>query len=48
MKSIANIQTIAKESYVAVVIGILGVFAFLSSILIAYPALAYLASKMFM
>jgi hypothetical protein len=48
MKTITNIQNIVKESYIAVVIGILGIFAFLSAVLIAYPALAYLGSKLFM
>jgi hypothetical protein len=48
MKTITNIQNTVKEAYIAVIIGILGIFAFLSAILIAYPALAYLASKMFM
>jgi hypothetical protein len=48
MKTITNIQSTVKEAYVAVIIGILGIFAFFSAVLIAYPALAYLASKMFM
>ena len=48
MKTITNIQTVVKESYIAVVIGILGVFAFLSAVLIAWPALAYIGSKLFM
>ena len=47
MKSIQDIQSYAKESYIAVVIGILGIFAFLSAVLIAWPALAYLASMLF-
>lgn len=43
-----NIISTIKSSYIAVVIGLLGIFAFISAILIAYPALAYLGSKLFM
>lgn len=43
-----NIISVVKNSYIAVIIGLLGVFAFLSAVLIAWPALAYLASKLFM
>jgi hypothetical protein len=48
MKSIQSIQSIVKESYIVVVIALLGAFAFISAVLIAYPALAYLGSKLFM
>jgi hypothetical protein len=48
MKTIQSVQSIVKDSYIAVVIGLLGVFAFISAVLIAYPALAYLGSKLFM
>jgi hypothetical protein len=48
MKTIQSIQSIVKESYIVVVIGLLGAFAFISAVLIAYPALAYLGSKLFM
>lgn len=37
-----NIQNIVRDSYIVVVIGILGIFAFISAVLIAWPALAYL------
>lgn len=36
-----------SDFYVAVTIALLGIFAFFSAILIAWPALAYLASKLF-
>ena len=42
-----NIVSYVKDSYIVVVIGILGVFAIISAIIIAYPALAYLASMLF-
>jgi len=37
----------AKSSYLVVIIAVLGVFAFISAVLIAWPALAYIASKLF-
>lgn len=48
MKTINNIQNLVKESYVVVVIAILGIFAFLSAVLLSWPALAYIGSKLFM
>lgn len=47
MKSAANIVSHVKASYTVAVMGVLGVFAFVSAILIAWPALAYLGSKLF-
>lgn len=47
MKSIQNTVELAKSSYVVAVIALLGIFAFLSAVLIAWPALAYLGSKLF-
>ena len=47
MSAATNIINVAKTSYTVAVMAILGVFAFVSSILIAWPALAYLASKLF-
>lgn len=47
MKSAANIVNSAKSSYTIAVMGVLGVFAFISAVLIAWPALAYLGAKMF-
>jgi len=47
MKSAANIMNTVKASYTIAVMGILGVFAFISAVLIAWPALAYLGAKLF-
>ena len=46
MKNASNIVNNVKASYTVAVMGVLGVFAFVSAILIAWPALAYLGSKM--
>lgn len=37
----------AKSTYVVAVLAVLGIFAFVSAVLIAWPAVAYFASKMF-
>ena len=37
----------AKSTYVMAVLAVLGVFAFITAVLIAWPAVAYLASKLF-
>ena len=42
-----KMMDVAKNSYLIVVVGLLGVFALISAVLIAWPALAYLASKLF-
>jgi hypothetical protein len=47
MNSAANIINTVKTSYTVAVMGVLGVFAFVSAVLIAWPALAYLGAKMF-
>ena len=47
MNSAANIINSVKASYTIAVMGVLGVFAFISAVLIAWPALAYLGAKMF-
>jgi hypothetical protein len=36
-----------KSSYTIAVMALLGVFAFISAVLIAWPALAYLGAKLF-
>jgi len=36
-----------KSSYLVVILAILGVFAFVSAVLIAWPALAYLGARLF-
>ncbi len=47
MTTAANILNNVKASYTIAIMGILGVFAFVSAVLIAWPALAYLGAKMF-
>jgi hypothetical protein len=47
MSSAANIINSVKSSYTVAVMGVLGIFAFVSAVLIAWPALAYLGAKMF-
>ena len=47
MNSAANIINSVKASYTIAVMGVLGLFAFISAVLIAWPALAYLGAKMF-
>ena len=47
MKTAASIVNNVKASYTIAMMGVLGVFAFVSAVLIAWPALAYLGAKMF-
>jgi hypothetical protein len=47
MTTAANIVSTVKASYTIAIMGVLGVFAFVSAVLIAWPALAYLGAKMF-
>lgn len=47
MKTLTTLKEKTSEMYIAVIIGILGVFAFISAVLIAWPALAYLGAKLF-
>ena len=47
MTSAANIINSVKASYTIAVMGVLGLFAFISAVLIAWPALAYIGSKLF-
>lgn len=46
MKAITRNSEIARSSYLVVLLGALGVFALITAVLIAWPALAYLGSKM--
>ena len=46
-QSQSKMMDVAKSSYLVIVIAVLGVFAFISAVLIAWPALAYIASKLF-
>ena len=47
MKSAASLVSSVKASYTIAVMGVLGVFALVSAVLIAWPALAYLGAKLF-
>jgi hypothetical protein len=47
MKTAATLVNTVKASYTVAIMGVLGVFAFVSAVLIAWPALAYLGAKMF-
>jgi hypothetical protein len=47
MKIQANFMDTVKSSYLVVVIAALGIFAFLTAVLIAWPALAYIGAKLF-
>ena len=37
----------AKSTYVVAVLAVLGVFAFIPAVLVAWPAVSYFASKLF-
>jgi hypothetical protein len=47
MKTQARFMDFVKTNYMVVLIAVLGIFAFLSAVLIAWPAIAYIASKLF-
>ena len=47
MKTQSRMMDVVKSSYLVLVIAALGVFAFISAVLIAWPALAYISSKLF-
>ena len=47
MKTAANVISLVNASYTVAIMSVLGVFAFVSAVLIAWPALAYLGAKMF-
>jgi hypothetical protein len=47
MKTQATMMDTVKSSYLVLVLSILGVFAFISAVLIAWPALSYLGAKLF-
>ena len=47
MKSQSKMIDVVKSSYLVLIIAILGVFAFISAVLIAWPALAYIGAKLF-
>ena len=37
----------AKSTYLVVVLTVLGVFAFITAVLVAWPGIAYIAAKLF-
>ena len=47
MNATSMIISSAKASYTIAVMAVLGVFAFISAVLIAWPALAYIGAKLF-
>jgi hypothetical protein len=47
MKTQNLIMDVVKKNYMVLVIAFLGIFAFLSAVLVAWPAFAYLAAKLF-
>ena len=46
MSAAAMIVNSVKASYTVAVMAVLGMFAFISAVLIAWPALAYLGAKL--
>lgn len=47
MKATAQLHDLIRSSYVVSLLALLGIMAIVSAILIAWPALAYLAAKLF-
>ena len=47
MKAQSRFVNNVKSSYLVLVIAALGTFAFISAVLIAWPALAYIGSQIF-
>lgn len=47
MKTESRMLDLASGSYVVTVLSLTGVFAVISAVLIAWPALAYLGAKLF-
>jgi hypothetical protein len=47
MKTQNRFIDVVKTNYMLLVIALLGIFAFFSAILVAWPALAYLVAKLF-
>ncbi|MDH3997353.1 MAG: hypothetical protein OET90_00805 [Desulfuromonadales bacterium] len=47
MKTQSRLADNAKSGYLVLVIGALGLFALISAVLIAWPALAYIGAKLF-
>ncbi|AMV70819.1 hypothetical protein JCM30471_26270 [Desulfuromonas carbonis] len=47
MTTESRFMDVAKTGYVLGLLGVVGIFATISAVLIAWPALAYLGSKLF-
>lgn len=47
MKTTSRLANLATDTYVIALLAVVGVFAVVSAILIAWPALAYIGSKLF-
>ena len=47
MKTQSKMMDVVKSNYLVFIIALLGVFAFISAILVAWPAVAYIAAKLF-
>ena len=47
MKTQSRFMDNVQSSYLVMVIAALGIFAFISAVLIAWPALAYIGAKLF-
>ena len=47
MKTQSTFMDTVKSSYMVLIIAMLGIFAFISAVLIAWPALAYIGAKLF-
>jgi len=47
MKTATRSADVASSAYVVTILALVGVFAVVSAILIAWPALAYIGSKLF-
>jgi hypothetical protein len=47
MKTESRMMDVVKSSYLVLIIALLGVFAFISAVLIAWPALAYIGARLF-
>ena len=46
MKTQIRFMDLVKTNYMVIVIALLGIVAFFTAILVAWPALAYLAAKL--
>lgn len=47
MKTTLRLANMATDAYVVTLLALMGAFAVVSAVLIAWPALAYIAAKLF-